>query len=499
MGTHRGHPPPSLRWCRDSWTEEHKLVASDASGTDNFGFSVALQGDRALIGAHLVGDAAFQAGAVYVFERVGGVWIEMAKLLSPNGARTYAFGSSVALDGDRALIGEPGQHSESLRAGAVYVFEGSAGSWSLSQTLTPADGGEGDRFGASVSLDGTRALIGSPRNDTVDNNDEGSTYVFDLSGGTWTQTQRLTASDAIPGDWFGISVSLDGDRALVGTAQGGANDDGSAYMFDLSNGTWSETQKLTASDAMAFDYFGRSVSLDGDRALIGAYGDDPGTGGNYGSAYVFDLSNGTWSETAKLTPSNSESTDWFGYAVTLEEDRALIGDWADNTDRADRAGSAYVFDLVEGAWRESLQLEASDAVQADLLGISVSLDGDHALVGAHSADLGVEIDAGAAYIYTVPDPVTADPPVGEEPLWVSQVWPNPASQTATLELRLQRAGMAHVMVFDTRGRTVREMQPSFPSGVSKLDVPTDGLAPGAYGIRIEVSGETATRRLNVVR
>ncbi|MEO0558930.1 MAG: T9SS type A sorting domain-containing protein [Bacteroidota bacterium] len=493
-------PSPRMQSALD---ETQKLIASDAARTDNFGFSVALQGDRALIGTPLVATSAgSQAGAAYVFERVDGVWTEQAKLLASDGDRSDNFGVSVALDGDRALIGAPGHDSGGLGAGAVYVFEGSSGSWSQSQKLTAADSEPGDEFGTTVSLDGPRALIGAHREGTDTSPFEGAAYVFDLTGGTWMQTQKLKAGDATPGDKFGTSVSLDGDRALIGAPEddiGAAGDDGSAYVFDLVAGVWSEAQKLTASDATTLDYFGESVALDGDRALIGAYGDDPGTGGNYGSAYVFDLAGGSWNETTKLTAGDGTSLDWFGYAVALEGDRALIGAWGDNTDRGDRVGSAYVFDLVGGSWSESAKLEASDALQGEQLGTSVSLDGDHALLGAPAADINnVEIDAGAAYVYTLPDPVAVDPSVGEERLWISQTWPNPASRTATLRLHLQRPEAVQVTVLDTRGRVVWTMWELVPSGASELEVPVAGLAPGVYGVRVETAGQAATRRLIVI-
>ncbi|GAB5535506.1 MAG: hypothetical protein Rubg2KO_17550 [Rubricoccaceae bacterium] len=476
--------------------EEQKLIASDASGTDNFGFSVALSGDRALVGAHLVGtNGEFQSGAAYVFERVDGAWVETATLTAPDAARSDNFGTSVALDGDRAFVGAT---ATAIRPGAVYVFDWAAGSWTLSQKLTAPDAQPGDEFGISVSLDGDRALIGAHQNGTETNTREGAAYVFDLAGGTWTQTQKLTATDAAVGDGFGISVSLDEDRALIGASRGEPNDNGSAYVFDLVSGSWSETQKLSARNTMPLDYFGISVSLDGDRALIGAYGDDPGEGGNYGSAYVFDFSSGTWSETTKLTATDGESTDWFGFAVALDGGRALVGDWADNTDRGDRVGSAYVFDLVDGRWSESVYLEASDALQGEQLGISVALDGNRALVGANSADIGIEINAGAAYSYTLPDPV-ANEDAADRAVTLT-VAPNPVASHGTVTLELTEAADVTVALYDALGREVAQLaEGPYSAGRHSLALATDDLPVGVYVIRAQLGNTVCTTRLTVVR
>ena len=144
---------------------------------------------------------------------------------------------------------------------------------SQEQKLTQLDGSNKDFFGCSVSLSGNRALVGTSGAATGANSYQGAAYVFELSGGTWTLIQKLTASDGGYLNWFGHSVSLSGDRALVGVPGAdidGKDYQGAAYVFDLSGGVWAQTQKLTASDGAEKDEFGSSVSLSGDRALVGA-------------------------------------------------------------------------------------------------------------------------------------------------------------------------------------------------------------------------------------
>jgi len=249
--------------------------------------------------------------------------VQEAKLLpTPKGigGEDSKFGKSVSVDGDRALVGAP----NTVGHGAVYVLDLIDGLWVESAVLIPIDGEIDDQFGYSVSLKGNRALIGT-RFDDDNGVESGSAYVFDLTAGSWSQTQKLIATDGMANDNFGVSVSLSADRALIGAR--GVDDNGSAsgsaYIFDLTTGLWSQTQKLMASDGAASDQFGFSVSLSVNRALIGAYFDDD-NGTNSGSAYVFDLTAGSWSQTQKLIASDSIENDEFGYTVSLSDNRALM-------------------------------------------------------------------------------------------------------------------------------------------------------------------------------
>jgi hypothetical protein len=173
--------------------------------------------------------------------------------------------------------------------------------------------------------------------------DSGSAYVFVRSGGVWTEQTKLTASDAAASDYFGRSVSVSGDTVVVGAY---GNDDvadlaGSAYVFVRAGGVWTEQTKLTASDAAAIDLFGQSVSVNGDIVAIGAYRDSDG--GSYsGSAYVFVRSGGVWTEQAKLTASDAAGGDNFGQSVSVSGDTVVSGAYRDS-DAGGSSGSAYAF------------------------------------------------------------------------------------------------------------------------------------------------------------
>ncbi len=389
--------------------ENDKLLASDGEAGDNFGHSVALSGTRALIGTYddLNGSV---HGSAYVFghDSVSGTWQEEAKLTASDGAYWDLFGHSVALSDERIFIGAPYDNDNGWNSGSVYFFgyDDVSGTWHEEAKLTASDNEPDDQFGWSISLLGMRALVGANYDD--DNGDNsGSAYVFhyDSVSGSWLEDSKLLASDGMYADFFGCSCSLSGTRALIGAWQHKYNVDrpGAAYLFgyDSVSGTWQEEAKLLASDGADHDYFGWSVALSGDVALVGAYQDDD-NGTNSGSAYVFryDSVSETWLEEAKLLASDGDGIDSFGYSVALSGNRALIGArWDD--DYGYKTGSSYVFvyDSVSGTWHEEAKLLTSDSADRDNFGHSVALSGDGALIGAYCDDNENGSTAGSAYTF----------------------------------------------------------------------------------------------------
>lgn len=365
------------------WLEQ-EVTADDASPGSDFGISVALEGDTALIGASYENSG---QGAVYVFTQSNGVWTEAQKLTADDGAPDDWFGESVALDGDTALIG--GSQYLNFGNGVAYVFTRSGGTWSQAQKLTANDGVGRDQFGISVALEGSTALVGAYGVNFY----RGAAYVFHNTGGTWAQTQKLTADDASMNADFGVSVALDGTTALLG-AYGDNNYQGAVYVFDNSSGAWSQAQKLTASDGAANDHLGISVALDGDTAIAGAEGATIGDTSHQGAAYVFTATGGTWSQGQKLVSSDGAAFDYFGRSVAVEGTRAMIGAYGPNAQQ----GAAYFFTSAGGNWSQTQELTASDGAQGDMYGIWVALSGSNVLVGAD----GVASYQGAAYFYSMP-------------------------------------------------------------------------------------------------
>ncbi|MCX6666611.1 MAG: DUF2341 domain-containing protein, partial [Euryarchaeota archaeon] len=243
--------------------------------------------------------------------------------------------------------------TDSIGKNIIVIETGPSVNWIEMQKLFAPSGVARDNFGWSVSLDDDTALIGVPGDDTS----KGSTYVFIRTGDTWTQQQKLLASDGQANDHFGESVSLDGDTALIG-AYGDDNEKGSAYVFTRIGTTWTQQAKLIASDGAAGDEFGFYVSLDNDTALIGAVADDD-IGSISGSAYIFTRAGTTWTQQQKLHAADGESQDRFGFSVSLEDDTALIGAIYGDGIKVD-SGSEYVFIRTGITWTQQQKLFASD-------------------------------------------------------------------------------------------------------------------------------------------
>lgn len=372
---------------------EIKLKADDGAVLDQFGRSVSLSGNRVLIGAHWDRDNGPDSGSAYIYDFNGVSWEQTTKLLANDGSTGDEFGYSVSLFGDRALIGAFGDDDMGVDTGSVYVFDFDGQNWIQTAKIFPSDVTGNNEFGRAVSLENNRALIGAS-----ESNNSGSAYVFDFDGNNWLETAKLVPEEGGVNEYFGWSVSLSTNRALIGS-YGDNVYSGSAYIFALGTKGWSETTKLTASDGATADHFGISVSLEDDRALIGSYMDDTDLGFNLGSAYVFELKNSGWVETVKLTASDADYTKkaQFGSSVSLLGNQALIGAQEDGDGR-NKTGSAYLFKFKNGTWNEVDKLTASDGDDGDRFGVSVSLSGKHILIGAKDdRDNGGK--SGSAYVF----------------------------------------------------------------------------------------------------
>ena len=274
----------------------------------------------------------------------------------------------------------------------------------LQQTqLTAPDGAASDWFGSSVALSGDTALVGSELDAVGAHAYQGSAYVFTRTGTIWTLQQHLTAGDGDASDNFGSAVALSGDTALIAApyADIGANTaQGAAYVFARSGTTWTQQQKLTADDGDAMDEFGYSVAVSGDTSLVGARWDDLGAGTRQGAAYVFARSGTTWTQQgAALTADDGATDDEFGSSVALSGDTALVGAPYADIGANTAQGSAYVFTRSGAAWTFEQKLIAGDGDANDRFGWAVALSGDTALIAAPWAVVG-EVHQGSAYVFT---------------------------------------------------------------------------------------------------
>jgi WD40 repeat protein len=347
---------------------ETKLTASDAMSGDWFGFSVGIDGNTAVVGALFDDNEVSSTGSAYLFDVTSGD--PLFKLIADDAAEGDQFGHSVAISGNTAIVGARNDDDGGSGSGSAYLFDVTTGTQLFK--LTAADAAAGDGFGASVGVSGNTAIVGSTSEsaylfDVTTGNQlfkltssgaaasvffgwsvgisgntaivgaygssGGSAYLFDVATGN--ELRKLTASDARLGQAFGFSVGISGNTAIVGALHdddGGAAS-GSAYLFDVTTGT--QLAKLTASDAARFDNFGNSVAISGNTAIVGSRMDED-AGANSGSAYLFDVTTGK--QIVKLTANDADGFDNFGISVGISEHTAIVGANGGGT-----AGSAYLY------------------------------------------------------------------------------------------------------------------------------------------------------------
>ncbi|MEM9544940.1 MAG: FG-GAP repeat protein [Bacteroidota bacterium] len=385
--------------------EDDKLTAPFPSSSDYFGYSVSISGSIAVIGAHLDDDAGTDAGCAYVFELIGGIWTQTAKLTASDAANNQWLGYAVAISGDVIVAGA---YRDGGDQGAAYVYERPMGGWiNMTETgkLTASDGTGGDKLGLSVSISGDVIVCGASEDDDNGTN-SGAAYVFEKPMGGWgtmTETAKLTPSDGNGSDLFGFSVSISNTTILVGAYfhDSGETDAGAAYIFEEPMEGWAsatEDAKLTASDRSDNDWFGYAVAINGDDAIVGAYGDNS----EAGSAYIFTKSGANWTTTSDATKVESEvslGTDRFGYSVAISNGVAVVGAPYMDNPNVDQ-GSAYLIQKRDGTWNNSLgtfTLKASDGVTDDRAGWSVAVSGNTIFSGAYSS---TGFDFGAVYVYS---------------------------------------------------------------------------------------------------
>ncbi|MBN2293997.1 MAG: hypothetical protein JXM70_16340 [Pirellulales bacterium] len=359
-----------------------KLLTDDGANSDGFGKNLSIDGNRAIIGADYDDDNGLNSGSVYIFEDAGLGWTQTAKLTAIDGEREDYFGRGVSISGNIAIVGAYRDDDNGSDSGSAYIFEYAGSGWTQVAKLMGDDTVAGDYFGFSVSISGTVAVVGAQHDDDHGNS-SGSAYIFEDTGSGWTQVAKLIADDGSASDQFGQSVAISGNRIIVGASNDNTYS-GSVYIFEDTGTGWSQVAKLTADDAEISDYFGCSVAISGNMAVVGAYGDD-GVGSLSGSAYIFEDTGSGWTQTNKLTVAEGESTYYFGYSVSISGDTAIVGAYRDDDNGSD-SGSAYIFSDTGSGWVRVSKLLAADGAANDYFGYCVSISDNVAMVGAYGDD-----------------------------------------------------------------------------------------------------------------
>ena len=381
---------------KNNWVQVQKLFSSDQDDYDRFGWSVDMEGDFLVVGAYGEDDdvndanSLSKAGSAYIFQNISGTWVETQKIVASDRDADDEFGWSVAIHDSTIVVGAHIEDHDAAggdfkyHSGSVYMFElDGTGTWNETQKVVADDrwvdmnypngySGEdlADQFGCAVDLWKDYMIVGAFHHDYA--------TTSPLSGGLWTS--------------------------------------GAAYIFERSGGVWTQVQKIQNSDREAWDRFGSEVAIDSNVIAVTAYSEDEDENGNNpltnpGSVYLFERDlGGTWNEVQKIVPNDRSSGDHFGYSVDFEDTLMVLGCHSDDQDefnaddKAD-AGSAYVFEKNGGIWSQIQKIDASDRAIGDDFGVDVGLTGHTIVVGAQYNDfndVGADSldDAGAAYFYS---------------------------------------------------------------------------------------------------
>ncbi|MBL0164960.1 MAG: FG-GAP repeat protein [Xanthomonadales bacterium] len=374
---------------------------------DVFGFSTAISGDTLLIGAPRDETVAgIKDGAAYIFVRSGQSWNLQARIVANDAHEGNYFGGPVALSGDTALIGAGGNSGAGEYSGSVYVFKRTGNSWAQQAKLIPSDSAAYDYFGNSISLSGDTALIGRTSESFLPIPKVGAAYVFVRQGSSWSQQTKLVGNDVLVQDDFGRSVAISGETAVVGspfTSTAAGDNVGSAYVFQRSGTSWSQRQKLVAPDAASGDFFGNAIAVSGNHMLVGAPRHANTTGALAGAAYVFALSGASWSVQSELGAADGAASDSFGGAVAISDELALVGAYYSANMGVAAAGTAHVYSRAGDQWIPRSRLAASESVDHGYFGFSVALTGTTLVVGAPGGDGGFTGTSGvcSAHVYEV--------------------------------------------------------------------------------------------------
>jgi RNase P/RNase MRP subunit p29 len=428
---------------------EAYVKASNTGAHDMFGNSVALSGNTLVVGApyedssattingEQSDNSAKDSGAAYVFLFLFGGWGQQAYLKGSNADANDWFGASVAVDGNTLVVGAPWDSRSAPYSGAVYVFTHTNGVWSQEANLKASNPGEVDYFGESVAVSGDVLVVGAP-GDSHSAYLSGAVYVFRRTNGVWSQEAYLKASNINAHDRFGASVAVDGSTLVVGAPWDDGDHSvprsGTVYVFLYLFGAWGQQTYLKASNSRVYDFFGRSVAVDGNTLVVGAPGDSRSAPVS-GAVYVFTHTNGVWSQEADLKASNVGKGDFFGTSVAVDGNTLVVGEsWEDssatgiNGDQSDNSakesGAVYVFrrrewtpldtvgmsQFIGKKWTQQAYLKASNVGEGDFFGHSVAVSGNVVAVGAlheESSATGINgnqadnsaVSSGAVYVY----------------------------------------------------------------------------------------------------
>lgn len=424
---------------------ENRIVPSVGGEYDHFGTSVAIDGDYAVVGAPGSWADEGNPGSIFIYERKGAGWIEKARLSQSPGRNWRPsdwkqFGHSVSISGDYIIVGVPGDNARRrIDSGSAYIFKREGDNWLEQAKLIAKDARGGAEFGYSVAIDGDYAIVGARLGKP-----KGSAYIFVRDGTTWSQQVKLTRNPGPKSHEFGFSVDIDGNYAIVGEPEHVPSGTGCAYIFVRNGESWSQQAKLSASDGKDNDHFGFSVSIDGNHAVVGAPKHSPQDPFSFeaGVGYVFQRQGAAWSQKAVIRAIEDENIDTprydVGSSVCISGNQIILGATGAHTsgNEPEFRGAAYLYRGAGSNWMDVRKIEPDTGDGGNFFGCAVAIDDGCPVIGAYLSGPR-GVESGSAYICgEVSSRRAATPIVTVEPLEDQFFW----DDEGEFELTIRHAG-----------------------------------------------------------
>lgn len=418
-----------------NWVKSLKVISVDYATNDEFGKAVSIDSNYAIIGAanededYRETNTLLNAGAAYILKKdTAGTWYRVQKLSPNDRSESDNFGNSVAIYGEYAMVSainnkfDPDYKDTLKNAGAVYVFKNINGYWKQIQKITPNDRSKDDKFGHKIAIFEDYAIISSIYNSKDTNGNPssayaGAVYVFKLDSNKWVEIQKITAYDRSVNDFFGFSLDLNKDYAIIGSiyhdldtaGNNLMNDAGATYIYKKNSGKFDFIQKITSDYRHANMQFGNSVSIDNDIIVVGAFYENIPNGLNgVGGAYIYKLVNGKFKNIKKIIPTNKGEYFQFGSSVKIEDKMIYVTAYREtnilNSVTHTLSGGLYLYKSLDGqTWSNHQKLIASDLYSADLFGLDMDVSNKNILIGSPNSDKDslnqILSNGGAVYIY----------------------------------------------------------------------------------------------------
>ena len=514
--------------------EEVKLIGVD-QGATNSHMSVDIIGDSIILGGQILAHNMKDSFAT-IFTWDAKSWKRTAELhpgdRDPANPGAGDFGWSVAVDRIRwwgitnyAIVGAPLDDAAGAKSGSAYIYARTGNNWKQQVKLIAGDAAAGDAFGYAVSVYGTTAVVGAPKDDDSGSN-SGSAYVFVRDGNSWTQHSKLVPQDLGGSDAFGEAILIVEDTVIIGApghTHGEIRFAGAVYFFVREGVAWLQKAKLTADDAAASDRFGNALAMSGNTLIVGAPLRDTQAGKDAGAAYVFSRDGDLWKQRPKLKAKSTRKNDHFGTSVATTGKIAIIGANL-HEENALASGAAYSFVNVDGVWEERDKVVPADTGLNTRFGTWVAMSGNTvvASAGVTPHPVAGRSTGTAAYVYnSIEDFNTPPYAVRPDGLTVTtlgklkrtalyQNFPNPFNPETWLPYRLAADAPVTFRIYNTQGQPVRELDLGSQAAGDYLSLEAaaywDGrdelgeiVSSGIYFYTLEAGAFQATRRMLILK